>query len=110
MLSEKLIEEGLTPKQHFEKEVAEISFQELQKFFAKGMLINVADHLDMVEVAVEIHADNTSQIQMWMDKQELERAHDEHAKVWVEQRSMLKAVTVAPWILVQNSKHTHTTN
>lgn len=97
-----LTEEGLSPQQHFEKELAKISFQELQKFFAKGLMIVVAKHLDMVEVALEIHADNTEQVKQWMDDQELKRADDEHAKVWVQNRSMLLAVTVAPWILVQD--------
>ncbi len=95
-------ESNLSPKELFEKELAPISFQELQKFFAKGMIIKVAQHLDMVEVALEIHADNAEKVQQWMDNQELERAHDEHAKVWVKNRSELLAVTVAPWVLVQD--------
>ena len=102
MLTEKPIEEGLTPKEHFEKEVAEISFQELQKFFAKGMLIKVDSQLDLVEVALQIHADNTAQVRQWMDNKGIERAHDNHAQTWIENRSMLMAVTVAPWILVQD--------
>ncbi len=102
MQTEELLNTGLTARQHFEKELAEISFQELQKFFAKGMLIRVASHLDVVEVALQIHADNADQVQQWMDNQDIERAHDEHAKVWVEKRSLLMAVTVAPWVLVQD--------
>lgn len=101
-LTEQLTEQGLTARQHFEKELAEISFQELQKHFAKGILIKVASHLDVVEVALQIHADNADQIQQWMDNQDIARAHDEHAKVWLEKRSMLMAVTVAPWVLVQD--------
>ena len=102
MQTEELTEAGLTAKQHFEKELAEISFQELQKFFAKGMLIKVANHLDLIEVALQIHADNAAQVKHWMDNQDIERAHDEHAKVWVTNRSLLMAVTVAPWVLVQD--------
>ncbi len=93
----------LTPRQHFEQELAPISFQELQKFFARGMLIKVADDLDIIEVALEIHADNTAQIQNWLDGQELVRAQDEHAKAWVANRTVFNAVTVAPWVLVQES-------
>jgi len=102
MQTEDSTEEGLKPKQYFTNELAEISFQELQKFFAKGILIKVAKHLDMVEVAIQIHADNTTQVKKWMDNQEIERAHDQHAQFWVENRSVLKAVTVAPWVLVQD--------
>ncbi len=103
MQTEEQTEEGLKAKQCFTNELAEISFQELQKHFAKGILIKVADQLDIIEVALQIHADNTSQIQKWMDNQDIERAHDDHAQFWIDNRSMLKAVTVAPWVLVQNS-------
>ncbi len=102
MQTEEPAEEGLTPKQCFTNELAEISFQELQKYFAKGILIKVADQLDIIDVALQIHADNTSQIQKWMDDQDIERVHDDHAQFWVNNRSVLKAVTVAPWVLVQN--------
>lgn len=101
MQPEELTKVGLTPKQHFKKEMAEISFQELQKFFAKGLLIKVAKHLDMIDVATQVHADNADQIKQWMDSSDVERVHDEHAKAWIENRSVLMAVTVAPWVLVQ---------
>ena len=105
-------EEESSPQSRFTKEMAEISFQELQKFFAKGQLILVNENLNLVEVAVEIHLDNTAQIQTWLDTDKLVRAHDEHAKKWVAERSVFMAVTVAPWVLVQelNSKENQRLN
>lgn len=97
-------DENLTPQQRFQNELAPISFQELQKFFAKGMMIVVSQQLDMVDVAMKIHEDDVSVIQQWMDNEQLVRAHDEHAKQWVSESAELMAVTVAPWVLVQELK------
>ncbi|MGJ8664136.1 MAG: DUF2288 domain-containing protein [Marinicella sp.] len=93
--------EGQDTRAQIEKEMAVISFQELQKFFAKGLMIKVDVGLNLVDVAMQIHADNTQQIQAWLDNNELIRAHDDHAKKWVADRSEFNAVTVAPWVLVQ---------
>ena len=90
-------------RSHFEQEMAPISFQELQKFFARGLLITTATHLDLVEVALAVHADDTEQIQRWLQQGDLVRAHDDHAKKWVAELAVLMAVTVAPWVLVQET-------
>jgi len=98
------MEEELTAKQRFEKEVGPISFQELQKFFAKGMMIVVNAELNLVDVALKIHEDDVSVIQRWINEDKITRAHDEHAKHWVKHRSEFNAVTVAPWVLVQEMR------
>lgn len=94
---------NLSARERFAEQTAEIGFDELQKHFAKGILINVDPGLDIIDVAVQIHSDNTDQIKQWMDDLSIERAHDEHAKVWIENSSVLLAVTVAPWVLVQDN-------
>ncbi len=91
----------MPPREHFEREVGQIGFDELQKHFAKGILIEVSGKLDIIEVALQIHADNANQIQHWLDNEQLVRAHDEHAKTWMANSTVFKAVTVAPWVLVQ---------
>ena len=96
-----MTEENLTAQQRFEQEKAQISFQELQKFFAKGLLIIVSNQLDLVDAALRLHQDDAKTIEQWIEAEQLIRAHDEHAKKWVEDRTEFMAVTVAPWVLVQ---------
>ena len=93
--------ENLTTQQRFEKELARISFQELQKFFAKGMMVIVGNELSVIDVALKLHQDDKQVIDQWIKAGSIVRAHDEHAKKWVTQRAELMAVTVAPWVLVQ---------
>ena len=94
-------EHNPTARERYEQEAARIAFVELQKHFAKGILINVDSGLDLIEVAMAMHEDNTQQIEAWMDRQQLERAHDEHARKWLAEQTEFLAVTVAPWVLVQ---------
>lgn len=88
-------------RERYQQEAATIGFEELQKHFAKGILINVDPALDLIEVAVAMHRDDTAVIEDWMGSQQLERAHDEHAKKWLAEQTVFLAVTVAPWVLVQ---------
>ncbi len=94
-------EAEMTTQDHFEEELGVISHLDIQKHFAKGVVLLADNDLDIVQVAMAMHADDADQIQTWVEGEKLIRAHDEHAKAWVAARSVFKAVTVAPWVLVQ---------
>ncbi len=94
-------EQELSVREHFQREMAPIAFTELQKHFAKGILIEVSKELDMIEVALKLHEDDAAAIKSWMDEEKIVRAHDEHAKKWLANDTKLMAVTSAPWVLVQ---------
>ncbi|MCB1583459.1 MAG: DUF2288 domain-containing protein [Marinicella sp.] len=96
-----MTEQHPSTKERFTREMAPIAFKELQKHFAKGIMIHVSQDLDLVEVAVKLHEDDTQAIKNWMAAEKLVRAHDEHAKNWLAQDMNLMAVTAAPWVLVQ---------
>ena len=85
------------------KECAEISYLEIQKFFAKGVILVVHKELNLIEVAYKIHQDDADAVGQLMDTGRLVRAHDVHAKRWHEEKTVFKAVTVAPWLLVQET-------
>lgn len=78
-----------------------ISWAELQRHFARGNLIRVASELDLVEVAMRFAHDDTAAVKTWTDAGVVARAHDGHARAWQASRGVLKAVVVAPWVLVQ---------
>lgn len=82
-------------------EVGTIRWTELQRHFARGALIRVAADLDLVEVAACIASDDTAALESWMDAGLVVRANDEHARKWQAAETVLKAVVVAPWVLVQ---------
>ena len=87
-------------------ETAEMPWIELQRFFAGGSVISVANELDLVEVAACMSADDTESISRWIAESRIARVSDEQAQAWVESNTSLWTVVVKPWILVQEHKST----
>jgi hypothetical protein len=85
-------------------ETARFQWQELQRFFAAGSVIAVADGLDLVEVALHIASDDKAVVVQWMEQGRVGKVSDEQAQAWLEQDAALWTVVVKPWILVQAEK------
>ncbi|ALG69481.2 DUF2288 family protein [Beggiatoa leptomitoformis] len=83
-------------------ETSRIAWQELQRFFASGVLIFVSSDLDLVQVALEMSKDNKALLADWMQAEKVGKVRDEQAKEWYENNTQLWAVVVKPWVLVQN--------
>jgi hypothetical protein len=71
-------------------ETAKIPWLELQRFFASGKVIWVASDLDLVEVGCALQQDL-----------QLAAVSDDQARRWVADDSLLWAVAIKPWVLVQ---------
>jgi len=81
-----------------------IQWTELQRYFAKGVLIEVDGSLDLVEVAQHFVNDSKAQIENWIADAKVCRANDSHAKQWQQQNAVFWAIVVTPWVLVQECK------
>ena len=82
-------------------ETAKIPWQELQRFFAAGKVILVAPGLDLVDAAYALQEDNIEQVKIWTESQLVTPVSDDQAKDWITGDTMLWAVVVKPWVLVQ---------
>ncbi|NOZ54878.1 MAG: DUF2288 domain-containing protein [Gammaproteobacteria bacterium] len=82
-------------------ETGRITWQELQRYFAKGFVINVNNDLDLVKVAVEFSSDNSNIVEQWTADKLITRANDRNAMQWHETNASFWAVVVSPWVLVQ---------
>lgn len=85
-------------------ETARFAWKQLQRFYASGAVIVVAEDLDLVEVAFQIAKDNKAAVEQWMAGNRLGRATDEQAQAWLDADIELWTVVVKPWILVQQPK------
>lgn len=88
-------------EQQINLETAQIHWHELQRFFASGNAIAVDPTLDLTHVAAQIVADNATQIKAWMDAGLVDAVKDDQAQIWYEQNSLVWAVVIKPWVLVQ---------
>ena len=104
-----MIEELLKQERELERskilsETAKIPWQELQRFFASGKVIWIANDLDLVEVACALQQDDSGRVNDWMEKLKLAAVSDDQARQWISEDSLLWAVAVKPWVLVQELK------
>lgn len=82
-------------------ETGKLTWKELERHFARGVVIRVAPGLDLVEAAARIAQDDKSSIELWMNDGRIKRASTEDALDWNQRRPTFWAVVVAPWVLVQ---------
>lgn len=82
-------------------ETGKINWPELQRHFARGMVIVVAEGLDLIDVAAKLTEDDKAQFETWTKKNQVWRANDEDAIKWQESDPIFWSVVVAPWVLVQ---------
>ena len=84
-----------------EAETGPISWSELERHFARGMVIHVARELDLVEVAARMVEDDKDTMTAWLDTGQVNPATDEQARDWQERSARFRAVVAAPWVVVQ---------
>ncbi|QGZ61074.1 DUF2288 domain-containing protein [Paraburkholderia acidisoli] len=82
-------------------ETAKIDWQDLERFFAQGKLLNVARDLDLVSVAEAIASDDSAAVTQWLSAGIVERMQAETAADYAARKPELWAVVVSPWVCVQ---------
>ncbi len=90
-------------------ETAQISWAEVMPQFAKGNVLWVASHQDLVAVAEYMINDDKKQISALMQQKALHILTDDTAMDYAQRDPELWAVVIAPWVLVQE-RHTPTTH
>ncbi|OAI18470.1 hypothetical protein A1507_08905 [Methylomonas koyamae] len=83
-------------------ETSTIPWSELQRFFAAGLAVAVAEELDLLEVACQFSLDNKAQVEAWLKAGQVGHVSDAQAAAWIAADSSVWAVVVKPWVLVQN--------
>lgn len=83
------------------QETARINWSELQRYFAKGLLIVVSKELDLVKTAQEISDDQENTVKSYLDSGKIHPASDDEAIRWNNNTQEFWAVVTAPWVLIQ---------
>ena len=83
------------------QQTARIAWPELERHFARGVVVQVASELDLVEVASSLANDDTVAVQQWIANGRLKHLDTDTARRWSEGDPDLWAVVVAPWVVVQ---------
>jgi hypothetical protein len=82
-------------------ETSQISWLELQRFFAGGWLIYVSSNTNLLDVAVAFTLDNKEEVSKWLTSGEVAKVSDEQAKQWLKENTTFWSTVVKPWVLIQ---------
>ncbi len=91
-------------KEKINLETSLINWTALQRFFAGGLAISVSADLDLIETACQFSQDNKVLVQQWIDEEKISHVSDNQARQWFDNNSLVWAVVVKPWVLVQETK------
>jgi hypothetical protein len=80
-----------------------ITWPELARHFARGMVVCVNRELDLIEVAQCLVDDQAKRIAQLHKEGVVHRAQDEDAVRWEAGGTEFWSVVVAPWILIQEA-------
>lgn len=85
-------------------ETAKIEWHQLQKHYATGSVIAVEIGFDLIKVAIALHQDDTAQVKRWLTEGLLSEVSDKQAQAWYDQKSLVWALVIPPFVLVQEVK------
>lgn len=83
------------------QETARIPWTELQRFFARGVLIWVRPGADLIDTALALAADDRAAVETALAQGGVARVTDEQARAWLASEAELWAIVVKPWVLIQ---------
>ena len=89
------------PLNKINRETSKMHWNELLPFFAKGMAIYVSHKVDLIKVATILSNDDKNQFEKLVKKGLVANVSDEQASVWYEEKILVWAVVIKPWVLVQ---------
>ena len=82
-------------------ETAQISWSELQRFFAGGWLIYVSSDTNLLDVAVAFSLDDKDKVSRWLTSGEVAKVSDQQAKQWHAENKTFWSTVTKPWVLIQ---------
>lgn len=82
-------------------ETGKLAWAELQRHFARGVVVKVAGELDLVDVAAGMARDDADALKRWLASGQVARAAEADAAEWQARDARFWAVVTAPWVLVQ---------
>lgn len=83
------------------QERGSIAWSDVERHFARGVVIVVAAELDLIEVAARFARDDTGTVSHWLARGLVARANDAQARRFAATSAWVEAIVVAPWVLVQ---------
>jgi len=82
-------------------ETGKLEWHELERHFARGVVVAVNPGIDLIDVAVCMANDDKAGLEKWFDAGTVRRAEAADAEAWVKTQPLFWAVVLAPWVVIQ---------
>ena len=82
-------------------ETGRLGWNEIQRHFARCVVIKVQPGMDLVEVARAVAQDERAAVEAWLGAGIIAHVSTEDAIAWQARDTRFWAVVAAPWVLVQ---------
>ena len=88
-------------RKKLESESGYLTWQELEKHFARGAIRVISKDSDLIEMAIDIAQNNTDKIASALANNIIYEPNNSQALNWQQQNSTFQSVVVAPFVLIQ---------
>ena len=89
-------------KEKLEKDVADISWKDLQPHAKRDAIIVIKDDLDLLEVAAAIAEDNTVSVQAWITSKSISKPTSQQLTDWNQTpEKQFSTLIVQPFVVIQ---------
>jgi len=88
-------------RKKLESESGYLSWQELEKHFARGVVRVITTNSKLIEVAIDIAQNNTKNISNTISNNNVSEPSDSQATEWQQLNTNFLCVVVAPFVLIQ---------
>ena len=85
-------------------ETAKIEWHQLQKHYATCSVVAVDKGFDLIKVAIALNQDDTEQVKQWLAEGKVSEVSNQQAQTWYDQNSLVWALVLPPFVLVQEVK------
>ena len=82
-------------------ETGRLSWKELERHFARGAVLLVAENLDLVDVARNFVNDDRVAVAAWLDSGDVRQPEMPDAASWHQNQTEFWAIVAAPYVLIQ---------
>jgi hypothetical protein len=91
-------------KERLKKDVADISWKDLQPHAKRDAIIVVKEELDLPEVAVAIAQDNTASVQKWIGDRSIAKPSSQQLTTWNQTpEKLFVTLIVQPFVVIQEA-------
>ncbi|MCK5540399.1 MAG: DUF2288 family protein [Deltaproteobacteria bacterium] len=92
------MQEGSLLVDKFKDEVGTVSWSWLRPHEKHGSLFQVAEELDLIEVAVEVAEDRVTRIKTWLENGDLTRPIPDQVEEWNKVGGLFSGIIVKPYV------------